>query len=70
MALAPIHPLPPVMTTAEVADVLRTSAATVTRYVHSHQLAAILIGRERRFRAEDVMEFIAARPSTRRSGRD
>jgi len=58
------------MTSAEVADLLRTSVATVKRYVHTHQLDAIQIGRERRFRAEDVMHFIAQRPSTKRTGRD
>ena len=66
----PIRPLPPVMTTDEVAAVLRCSAASVARYVFSHQLMAIRIGRERRFRAEDMLEFIAARPSTTGSARN
>lgn len=70
MVSAPVQPLPPVMTTAEVADLLRCSAKTVERYVHAHELLAIQIGRERRFRADDVLEFISTRPSTRRSGRD
>ncbi len=67
---APIQPLPPVMTTEEVAKVLRCSEATVERYVFSHQLGAIKIGRERRFRADDVLDFIAARPTTARIGRN
>ena len=62
----PIQPLPPVMTTTEVAAVLRCEEKTVERYVHEHELDAIQIGRERRFRAEDVLEFIATRPTTRR----
>ncbi len=56
MSTAPIQPLPPVMTTDEVAAILRCSVRTVQAYVHSHQLDAIQIGRERRFRAEDVLE--------------
>ena len=66
MIVPPIQPLPPVLTTEEVSEVLRCSVATVGRYVHSHELPAIQIGRERRFRAEDVLEFIAARPNTTR----
>jgi len=57
----------PVMTTSEVAALLRCEPATVQRYVHNHKLVAIQIGRERRFRAEDVLEFIATRPTTQRS---
>ena len=57
----------PVMTTDEVAALLRCEPATVQRYVHNHKLVAIQIGRERRFRAEDVLEFIATRPTTQRS---
>ena len=73
MTIAPIQPLPSVMTTEEVAALLRCSMATVARYVFAHQLVAVRIGRERRFRADDVLEFIASRPTTtrrvRRSGR-
>ena len=61
--------LPPIMTTDEVATLLRCSPAAVVRYVFSHQLAAIQIGRERRFRAEDVLDFIASRPLTARSSK-
>lgn len=67
MGRALIQPLPPVMTTDEVAALLRCEPATVQRYVHNHKLVAIQIGRERRFRAEDVLEFIATRPTTQRS---
>lgn len=69
MTVAPIQPLPPVLTTDEVASALRCSSNTVERYVHDHKLVAIQIGRERRFRAEDVLDFIAARPDNRKVGK-
>ncbi|UCC30003.1 MAG: helix-turn-helix domain-containing protein [Phycisphaerales bacterium] len=69
MSLAPIQLLPPIMTTSEVAELLRCSADTVERYVHGHELTAIQIGRERRFRAEDVLEFVALRPATTRGAK-
>jgi excisionase family DNA binding protein len=59
----PINPLPAVMTTEEVAAFFRCSEDTVARYVHRHELVAIQVGKERRFRAEDVLEFVARRPS-------
>ena len=62
MTTPPIQPLPIVMTIEEVAQVLRCSVNTVRRYVHGHQLAAIRVGRERRFRADDVLDFLASRP--------
>ncbi len=55
------------MTTDEVAALLRCEPTTVRRYVHNHELVAVQIGRERRFRAEDVLEFIATRHATQRS---
>ena len=64
-----IQSLPPVMTTDEVAALLRCSPTTVDRYVFAHLLAAIRIGRERRFRAEDVLDFVASRPITARAGK-
>lgn len=70
MTSLPIQRLPVVMTLQEVAELLRCSEATVGRYVFSHQLAAIRIGRERRFRADDVLDFIATRPTTARIGRN
>ena len=63
MTLLPIQPLPLIMNTQQVAELLQCSTATVERYVHSHELVAVRIGRERRFRAEDVLEFVAARPT-------
>ncbi len=63
MTSQPIEPLPPVMTTQEVAEVLRCSQATVERYVHAHELPAIRIGRDRRIRSEDLLDFVAARPT-------
>ena len=64
MTLPPIQPLPLIMTSEEVAEVLRCSVPTVNRYVHAHELEAVRIGRERRFRADDVLEFVARRPSS------
>ena len=49
------------MTTKQVAELLQCDEATVERYVHRHELVAIQIGRERRFRAEDVLDFVGAR---------
>lgn len=69
MTDSPIRPLPLVMTTDEVAELLRCSTNSVERYVFGHQLAAVRIGRERRFRAEDVLEFVASRPLTVRCGK-
>ena len=64
-----IQPLPAIMDTGEVAQALRCAPETVERCVHRHELDAIQIGKERRFRAIDVIAFIEARPSTRRNGR-
>ncbi len=69
MISPPIQPLPVVMTTEEVAALLRCNPETVKRYVLGHQLAAIRIGRERRFRADDVLDFVNSRPTTAGSGR-
>ena len=70
MSLQPhVQPLPTVMTTEEVAAIFRCPVETVERYVHNHELVAIQIGRERRFRADDVLEFIAARPGNVRRRR-
>lgn len=68
MTSPPIQPLPLIMTTEEVAVVLRCPEATVERYVFNHELGAIHIGRQRRFRAEDVLEFVASRPTSARTG--
>ncbi len=64
MTSLPIQALPLVMTTQEVAEVLRCSAATVERYIHAQELPAVKIGRERRIRAEDLLDFVASRPTT------
>ena len=61
-----IQPLPVVMTTDEVAALLRCPTATVERYVFNHQLVAVRIGRQRRFRALDVLDFVALRPTAAR----
>ncbi len=64
MTVLPIRPLPMVMTTQVVAKVLRCSEETVGRYILGHQLVAIHIGRERRIRAQDLLDFIDARPTS------
>ena len=69
MSLPAIQPLPPVMTTKEVAELLRCSESTIEGYVHRHELTAIQIGRDRRFRVDDVLDFVAARPSTAKRGK-
>lgn len=69
MSVAPIEPLPAIMTNEEAAEALRCSVNTVERYVHRHLLTAIQIGKERRFRAEDVLEFVASQPPTHHGGR-
>ncbi len=67
MSGSAIQPIPLVMTTAEVAELLRCSTATVDRYVYAHKLMAVRVGRERRFRAADVFEFVSSRPNTIRA---
>ena len=69
MNASSIQPLPVVMTTDEVAALLRCPTATVERYVFNHQLVAVRIGRERRFRALDVLDFVASRPITTKCGK-
>ena len=69
MTQPPICPLPLIMTTEEVAALLRCNPETVERYVFGHQLVAVRIGRERRFRADDVLDFVNSRPTTAGSGR-
>lgn len=64
MTSVAIQSLPVVLTTEEVAAILRCPTGTVDGYVYRRKLRAIRIGRERRFRADDVLEFVAARPVT------
>lgn len=45
-------------TTAELADLLRVSRKTIVRIVARGQLAYHDIGRARRFRREDVEQFL------------
>ncbi len=59
-----LHALPPVLNTKEASLILRTSENTVARYVHTHQLRAIRVGRERRFRLVDVLDFVNRRPAS------
>lgn len=66
----PNQPLPLVMTTDEVASLLRCPEKTIERYVYAHQLEAIQIGRERRFRGTDVLDFINRRPTSCRGSKN
>ncbi len=66
----PIQPVPVVMTTQEVADLLRCKVTTVERYVHAHDLEAIQIGQERRFRGVDVLDFIGRKTTSLRGKRE
>lgn len=63
----PIQPLPLIMTLEDVANLLQCRPSTVRRFVHEHQLQAVWLGRRQRFRAEDVLDFVARRPSTARA---
>lgn len=69
MSAPPIQPLPIIMNTEEVARLLRCEVSTVERYVHNHDLVAILIGKERRIRADDLLDFIASRESSALNGK-
>ena len=64
MTTQAIQPIPPILTTKEAAAVLRCKVETVERYVHSHDLIAVQIGKERRIRGDDLLDFIAARTPT------
>ncbi len=59
-----LHALPPVLNTKETSLILRTTENTIRRYVHTHQLRAIRVGRERRFRLVDVLDFVNRRPAS------
>ncbi len=67
--LVPIAPLPGVMTQKEVAEFLRCEESTVKRYVAQHELKTIQVGKGKRFKAEDVWDFVSSRPSTARPKR-
>ena len=57
----------PLMTTHEVAELLKVSEATVRTWIHEGELRAIRIGREFRISAEDLEAFLnerATRPVT------
>ena len=50
----------PLLTVAEVADVLRVSNMTVYRLIKSGQLAAIRVGKNYRIRQQDLDDYLAA----------
>jgi len=62
MSLSDLQPLPVILTTEEAAAVLRCEVTTVVGYVDTHDLKAIQIGRERRIRGADLLDFIAGKP--------
>lgn len=64
MTVPAIQPVPLVLTVKDAAEVLRCKMSTVERYIDSHELAVIHIGRERRIRGEDLIDFIVSRPIT------
>ncbi len=64
MTAPAIQPIPLAMTTEDTAQILRCPVATVERYVHSRDLAAVQMGRERRIRGDDLLDFIATRRPT------
>lgn len=68
MTTPAVQLVPIIMTTTEAAAILRCEESTVERYVHRHELSAILIGKERRIRGRDLLEFIDRRPTTQRTG--
>ncbi len=69
MSLPAIQPMPAILTTVEAAEVLRCKVGTIEGYIHAHELTAIQIGRERRIRGEDLLDFIASRPGTAKGNR-
>lgn len=60
-AQADLHPL---LTLAEVADLLRVSEKTVRRLMTSRRFPCIRIGRQTRFLRGDVFRWLAARRET------
>ena len=60
-----IENIPLVLTVEEAAELLRCEPKTIERYIHSHELSAIQIGRSARIRGEDLAEFVTARPLNR-----
>ncbi len=64
MSIPALQSVPVILTTGEAAEVLRCAEGTVVNYIHRHELQAVLIGRERRIRGEDLLDFIADRQPT------
>lgn len=59
----------PMLTTHEVAQLLRVAEATVRAWIHNGDLRAIRVGREYRVVERDLDEFVqakATRPAHRR----
>lgn len=50
----------PLMTVAEVAEVLRVSNMTVYRLIRSGQLAALRVGKNYRIRRQDLDRYLEA----------
>lgn len=55
----------PLMTTAEVAEMLRVSSLTVRLWVAGGQLKSLRAGKKHRFRRSDVEEFLNRGPEVK-----
>ena len=69
MSLPALQPLPVILTTEQVAEVLQCDAKTVDGYVENHDLKIIQIGRDRRIRGADLLDFIAGKPLSTKGAR-
>jgi len=61
--------MPPVLTVDEAAQWLRTSPSAVRRYIATHQLAGVRIGKFVRVTADALLDFVATRPLTVRTSK-
>jgi excisionase family DNA binding protein len=58
-----ISPLGQILTTEEVADILKTSQRTVQRLIRQGHLKAHKVGRGYRVRDQDLVAFFQAHPT-------
>jgi excisionase family DNA binding protein len=58
-----ISPLGQILTTEEVADILKTSQRTVQRLIRQGQLKAHKVGRGYRVRDQDLIDFFQSHPT-------
>lgn len=62
-----IEPIPVVMKVETAARICECEPTTIERYIHNGELDAVHVGKQRRIRGTDLLEFIARRPPTRGS---